>query len=393
MKVAIVSAYPPSKGTLNEYAFYFVEHLSQKEEIDEIILITDKLPAGETYTAPNDNCKFTFEDCWEFNSFHTATNIKKAIKRTKPDVVFYNLQFLSFGDNKVAATLGLIGPSSTKKMGIPSVVLLHNIVETVDFDSAGITKNPIMKWVYNTSGTMITRLILAADLVAVTIPKYVDILTKKYKNENIALIPHGSFELPPMPDLKLPEGPMQVMTFGKFGTYKKVEVMIEAVEKVRQRTDLDIEVVIAGSDNPNVKGYLKGVEEKYADVPQIRFTGYVAEEDVPVIFGDSAVCVFPYTSTTGSSGVLHQAGSYGKAVILPNIGDLKALIEEEGYRGAYFEPEDVDTLADAIEAVLSDETYRNDLAKKNYAAAASLPMGDIVDWYLIHFERLLKARS
>ncbi len=389
MKVAIVSAYPPSKGTLNEYAYYFVEHLSQKEEVEEIILITDKLPEGESYSAPNDFCKFTFEDCWEFNSFNTLSNIKNAIKRTKPDVVFYNLQFLSFGDNKVAATLGLISPSSTKSMGIPSVVLLHNIVETVDFDSAGITNNPIMKWVYKTSGTMITKLILAADMVAVTIPKYVDILTTKYKKDNISLIPHGSFELPPMPDLKLPDGPMQVMSFGKFGTYKKVEVMIEAVELVRKRTDLDIEIVIAGSDNPNVKGYLDSVAEKYSDVSQLRFTGYVAEEDVPVIFGESAVCVFPYTSTTGSSGVLHQAGSYGKAAILPNIGDLKVLIEEEGYRGAYFEPEDVDSLADAIEQVLSDEAYRNDLAKKNYAAAASLPMSDIVDWYLIHFERLM----
>ena len=40
------------------------------------------------------------------------------------------------------------------------------------------------------------------------------------------------------------------------------------------------------------------------------------------IFDEAAVVVFPYTATTGSSGVLHQAGSYGKAVVMPDLGDL-----------------------------------------------------------------------
>jgi len=35
------------------------------------------------------------------------------------------------------------------------------------------------------------------------------------------------------------------MTFGKFGTYKKVESLIEAVQKVRISTGLNLEVVIA----------------------------------------------------------------------------------------------------------------------------------------------------
>ena len=40
------------------------------------------------------------------------------------------------------------------------------------------------------------------------------------------------------------------------------------------------------------------------------------------MFAAASVAVFPYTSTTGSSGVLHQAGSYGCPVALPDIGDL-----------------------------------------------------------------------
>ena len=87
-------------------------------------------------------------------------------------------------------------------------------------------------------------------------PKYVRILEKKYGAKNVALIPHGTFDVvPPAPEVE--SETTSVMTFGKFGTYKKVEEMIEAVELVRERTGQQIEIVIAGSDNPNAVGYLE----------------------------------------------------------------------------------------------------------------------------------------
>jgi len=273
------------------------------------------------------------------------------------------------------------------------VALLHNIIETVDYESAGITSNPIMKWIFNLAGTIMTKIILMSSMVALTMPKYVRILEKKYKAKNVALLPHGSFETPPVPSFDVPSGKKQIMTFGKFGTYKKVEEMIESVEIVRERTGEELEIVIAGTDNPNVKGYLAGVEKKYSHVKDLRFTGYVEEEDVPVIFGDSTAVVFPYTSTTGSSGVLHQAGAYGKAVVLPNIGDLKELIEEEGYLGEYFQPGDINGLADAIEKLVIDDDHRRYIAEKNYAAAASLPMSEVVDRYITHFHNLCGSKS
>ena len=111
------------------------------------------------------------------------------------------------------------------------------------------------------------------------------------------------------------------------------------------------------------------MKEKYKNVPNLTFTGYVEEKDVPVIFGESAVVVFPYTSTTGSSGVLHQAGSYGKAVVLPDLGDLGILVREEGYRGQFFTPSNADSLAKAIDAIISNDGYRVELGKRNYKAS------------------------
>ncbi len=39
MKLAIITAYPPSKITLNEYAYHLVKQFRQKELITELIFI------------------------------------------------------------------------------------------------------------------------------------------------------------------------------------------------------------------------------------------------------------------------------------------------------------------------------------------------------------------
>lgn len=393
LKIALVTPYPPSKGTLNEYAFHLVKHMKENESYEEIIIITDKLPKEDSYTIEESPIKLTFKEVWRFNSLSNFYNIIKTIRSCKPDIVLFNIQFLSFGDKKIPATLGLLTPMLSKLIGFKTVVLLHNIIETVDYASAGITNNPVMRWFYNSVGTVLTKMVLQADLVALTMDKYVNIIKEKYGAQNVALLPHGSFETPKLPDFNKGSDKKQVMTFGKFGTYKKVEKMIEAVELIRERTKEEIEIVIAGTDNPNVKGYLKNVENQYAGVKNIRFTGYVEEADVPKLFTDSTAVVFPYTSTTGSSGVLHQAGSYGKAVALPNIGDLKELIEKEGYVGSFFKSDDVNDMSDSIEKLLFDKDYRLRIAEQNYKAASSLPMSKVVDMYTRHFYELLKQNT
>ena len=392
MKLAIVTAYPPSKVTLNEYAYHLVRHFRQKEEVTELILLTDRTDGQKDVKFEEAGCKISIRECWSFNSYMNIFSVTNAIKQTKPDAVLFNLQFMKFGDKKVAAALGLLLPLVCKLKRIPNIVLLHNILEEVDLGSAGFTTNKIMQKVYGFIGSTLTRMILQADIVAVTMQKYVSLLEDKYNADNVKLIPHGTFEIPEEPDYNIPESPLQIMTFGKFGTYKKVESMIEAVEKVRKTTGLDLEIVIAGTDNPNVPGYLAQVKHEYKDVPQLRFTGYVEEHEVPTLFKDSAVVVFPYTSTTGSSGVLHQAGSYGKAVVMPDLGDLALLVKDEGYRGEFFEPESIDSLAHAIEKIVTDKEYRIEVGQLNYKAATAHPMSEITQMYINSFTAIINSR-
>lgn len=101
-----------------------------------------------------------------------------------------------------------------------------------------------------------------------------------------------------------------------------MEVLLDAVKILETKyPNQKFKATIAGTDNPNVKGYLDSIKKSYEDMTNVEFTGYVAEEDVERIFKESSFVIFPYTTTTGSSGILHQAGSYARACILPKIDD------------------------------------------------------------------------
>lgn len=391
MKIAFISPYPPSKVTLNEYGYHLIKSFIGKPGVDKIYVLTNHLEDNSAY---NQYKMLGIEiiPCWKFNSVTSLLSIRKQLKELNPDLVIMNLQFMSFGESKISAALGLFTPWLCKLMNLPSMVILHNITETVDLASIGMADNRVKKNLYLWIGEQLTKLILKADVVGFTISQYVSIIRDKYKATNAVLLPHGNFELPERITTKSPKAEVNLMAFGKFGTYKKVEVMLDAMKLLEQKyPELPFVATIAGTDNPNVKGYLNEVQKKYAHMKNIKFTGYVPEEEVEKVFVDSTFVVFPYTTTTGSSGILHQAGSYAKACVLPKIDDLERVVEEEGYGGAYFIPDDPVSMANAIADLIENPQKRESFEEMNYAAAKGLPMSELAEWYLSHAKSLIAA--
>ena len=386
MRIGLVTAFPPGNNSLNEYGYHFARALASNDDVDEVVLFADRTPSGP----PKELSGVTASQVWEFNRLSNLASIPRAVLAARLDAVLFNLQFATFGDTKLAGGLGLLTPAVTKKMGLPTGVVLHNLVENVNMKDAGFAGSVAMERLLSAAGTFLTKSMLRADYVSLTIPRYVEMVRERYGVENAILGPHGSFEDAIIPSFDLPEGPRKLLAFGKWGTYKRVDVLLDAYRELRRRGYDDLEVVIAGSDSTNAVGYLDRVKEENADLPGVQFTGYVAEDDVPRIFSDAAVVVFPYTSTTGSSGVLHQAGSYGRAAVLPEIGDFVEVIEEEGFLGEYFIAGDACSLADAIVNVIDDPIRRVEMGRVNFAAAAGIAMTDVVDWHVIHLQRIVR---
>ncbi len=389
LRVAVVTAFPPGRNSLNEFGFHLVRHLANETEVAEVILLADETDAGPPAPMP----KVRGVVCWKFNSVWNVLRIARAVRGSRPDAVLLNLQFATFGDRRIPGALGLLLPLLLKIMRVPSVVILHNLADNVDMQDAGFAGSAVTARLMTMAGRVLTRALLTADLVAVTIPRYVEYLQDSYSARNAVLAPHGSFEEVAVPSFSVTPGPRRIMAFGKWGTYKTVDVLIDAYQQLIDRGYSDLELVLAGGDSPNSAGYMAGVAEEHRDLPGLVLTGYVEEADVAPLFRSSTVVAFPYTSTTGSSGVLHQAGEYGRAAVLPRIGDLVDIIEEEGFRGVYFEPGDPTSLADALAKVLDDPALQIELGRQNFAAAAGIPMSEVVHWHLVHLRRVLGRTS
>ncbi len=378
LRIAVVTPLPPSKLTLNEYGYHLVRQLTGKADVHDVVVLCDD--SVEDVPAP---LGASVDRCWSFDSVTNPVRLWRAVRRHRPDVVLFNAQFATFGAKKVPAALGLFTPAILRFTGTPTVVLLHNLVDTVDLDAAGFTSNRLMARLLAAIGGFLTRVLLLADRVAVTIPAYVDILRDRYGADNVYLAPHGSFgDAEPAPTT-VPARP-RFLTFGKFGTYKKVDGLVAAYRMLVESGHADLELVVAGTDSPNCPGYLDDVARANQDLPGLTFTGYVAEDDVAGLFRSATAVVFPYTGTTGSSGPLHQAGEHGRAAVLPAIGDFLDVIGEEGYAAETFEPGDVLSLRDALERVLTDDVRRDAIAGQNAAAAAGLPIGEVADLHVLH---------
>ncbi len=385
LRVAVVTAVPPSTATLTEYGHHLVQQLAAKPEIDDVIVFADDR-AG----LPENTEGITHRAAWSFNSLTTPLRILRQVRRDRPDVVFFNTHFTSFGTGKVPAALGLFTPALVRLTRAKSVVLLHNIVETVDLDQAGYGSSRLLNRLLTSIGKMLTRVVLLADTVVTTMPQYVDVLRKTYGADNVYLTPHGSFADPGEPVAEQDGDRLTVLAFGKFGTYKRVDDLV-AAHRTLIDAGYDVECVIAGTDSPNAPGYLAAVEAENADVPGLRFTGYVEETSVPTLFTEASVVVFPYTSTTGSSGPLHQAGTYARSAVAPRVGDFIDLIETEGFCAEAFDPSNIDTLTEAIATLLDDPVKRRSMGRQNFAAASSLPLAHVTEWHIAHFESVAAA--
>ncbi len=398
LRVAVVTAYPPGRNSLNEYGVHLVAALAGQHDVAEVVVLSDVPPPGADAAPPTSGgAPIAVRPCWRMNELRTLPVLIRELYRARPDAVIFNLQFATFGDRRLPGALGLFTPAVARLLGFVSVVLLHNLADLVDFQAAGFARGRAAARLLRAAGRVLTRGLLAADLVALTIPRYVEYVRRSYRARNVVLAPHGTFTELALAadgsDTAIPDGPRRIMAFGKWGTYKTVDVLVEAYQRLRDQGREDIELVLAGTDSPNSPGYMAGVAERHRDLPGLVLTGYVAEEDVAPLFRSAAVVAFPYTSTTGSSGVLHQAGEFGRAAVLPRIGDLIDVIEEEGFSGVYFTPGDATSLATALGTVLDDDDLRLRLARRNLAAAAGVPIAEVAHWYLLHLRRLTAEPS
>lgn len=401
MKICLVTAFPPSGRQLNEYGLHLARELQRNPQVD-LTILGDELASYEWATDQNGHALaaedqkelpgFHVVRCWESNRLSSPVKIARAVHRLRPDIVWFNLVYSSFGTpaHPVAAFAGLCAPALTRMLGFFTHATLHHILEHVNFADAGVKRERLFRF----GSEMATRALLGANSVSVLLSGYRRTLQEKYAAENVVLGTHGTFSVcPSPPDFSVRDNPDQrILAIGHWGTYKRLESLMEAFPDIL-RSRPHARLIVAGANHHTTPGYWESIRDRYGANPRIEFRGYVAEEDVPELFRTTSVVVLPYDSATGSSGPAHQACEYGVPLVSADLPDFRDMGADENMAISFYKTGDADDLAQQVIRLLESPALLRQTSEQNYAAALRMTMPNIVRNYLRWFELKRRRQS
>lgn len=389
MNICLVTAFPPSRQGLNEYGYHIARELNQHPGL-ALTVLGDDLPDSEP-ELPG----YKVIRCWAFNKLSNPVRLMHAIGQAKPDVVWFNIGFASFGGTPLPAFVGLAIPAFTRMRGVYTHVTLHQLVETVDLKDAGVKSQRL----YRLAGSLATHMLLSANSLSVLLPAYRKILQERYRRGSVYVRAHGILSgRPEYPNLSQRGNPEhRILAFGKWGTYKRLEMLIDAFHRVAAQIP-NLKLTVAGGDHPKTPGYVASVARRFGNDPRIEFTGYVPEDGIGPLFQSASVAVMPYSSSAGSSGVAHLACEFGVPIVASDISDFRELAEEEGIAIDLYQPGNMQSLADHLLHLLQSPGLLAAMAKQNFSAALRMSMPEIIRQYIRSFDlhqrvKVLRAAS
>jgi glycosyltransferase involved in cell wall biosynthesis len=394
IRICLVAVFPPSIRPLNEYSYHIACEIQRHKDV-ELIVLADELEdytfATDAHGNPPDPRRSSklfgvnVIRCWKFGSLATPVRLLKTIRQLKPDVVWFNLVYSTFGApaNPFAAFAGLSAPALTRAAGFYTHITLHHIAEHVDFASAGVRREKL----YRKGADLATWSLLKAHSVSVLLSNYRRTLVAKYAAQNVLVGTHGTYAAVSIPPdfTKRGNPDLRILAFGNWGTYKRLERLMEAFPSILKRVP-NARLIVAGGNHPAAAGYWESIRKAQPAGLPIEFLGYIPQKDVPKLFRSSSILVMPYGSATGSSGPAHQACEYGVPIVCADIPDFRCMAADDDMAILFYKKGDAADLADKLVDVLQSPELQRQMSEHNYEAGTQMTMATVIRNYLRWFE-------
>lgn len=142
--------------------------------------------------------------------------------------------------------------------------------------------------------------------------------------------------------IKRTDSTLTLLNFGNIRPYKRIDVLIEAVQRVYERTGTKIRVILAGKCDEWHR-YEKLI--KYPELFDLRIHR-ISNEDIPNLFAEADFFVAPYQdiAQSGSSVV---AINYGIPLIASRLPAFEEYVDDK-VTGLLIEPASVNSLEEVI---------------------------------------------
>ncbi|MBC7764548.1 glycosyltransferase family 4 protein, partial [Microbacteriaceae bacterium] len=154
-----------------------------------------------------------------------------------------------------------------------------------------------------------------------------------------------------------------IMYVGQQPDYKNIRRLMDAHQLLLAKNP-GLGLVLVGRMNPDTIA-----NQKYAvsrGYKNIHFTGFIPDEQRDWLFTQAKAYVFP-SLMEGFGLPPLEAMSYGTPVISSNASCLPEVL---GDAAEYFNPTNIDEMAQVIQTVLADETLRKDMTTRGYSQVA-----------------------
>ncbi len=196
--------------------------------------------------------------------------------------------------------------------------------------------------------------------------------------ERVARVPHGLLDAPASmpagnaaPDPM--QGPLTFLLFGKIKPYKGTDLLIEAFARLPEPLRATARMRVVGKPYMDLEPLRALARQRGVEDRLFLEARFVADEEVPSLFGPGVVAVFPYREIE-ASGVLALAIAYGRPIVASRLGGFSELLED-GTHGRLVPPEDVEALTSALAGLLEDRGFTS-----RCAAAVSRLAGEVPNW-------------
>lgn len=171
-----------------------------------------------------------------------------------------------------------------------------------------------------------------------------------------------------------------ILYTGMWKKHKNLVRFFQAFEKFKTKTKSPLKLVLTGKidqNEPEVTDEIKRANSSLSVIlsdrresndladKSIITTGYIEEEELPVAYAGALMYVIPSLSE-GFGWPPLEAMACGTPVIASN---LSAMPEILGNAPLYFDPYNIDEMAQAIDQVAGDERFRKELIEKGLKQA------------------------
>jgi glycosyltransferase involved in cell wall biosynthesis len=380
MHLLIVSPFPPAITGIGQYGYHVTRALAQSGMFSHITVLAGSRIIGEH---PNHLGTTELEYCWAPGQWQARTAILSRVKRLNPDLVWFNVGASIFGKSPWVNISGLLTPMFIQKLGFPTVVTLHELIELADLRALDAPGGPFAK----AGARLLTNLVTQADVLCLTMRHYADWL--KQRRVDCAYIPIGAYH---EPDLLEESDSQELLFFTTLAPFKGLELLLEAFYLLRKEYP-KLKLTIAGTAHMRFPNYAHELKTRFTDMAGITWLGQTSEDDILELFRRSQIVVLPYSASTGSSSVLYQAATWGRPVVVSNLGEIKKLAAESNLEVEFFDSGNTQSLCEALRKLIDSKESRCMQVKHNFQAIQHTRPQETCRKYIQAFNRALEKRS